>query len=307
MWSHRPTLAHCCFTVERLQDTGGLVAPEEEVIQLDDLTKPYSSMDDIRTAAEAAIPTASRFKRRTLYTHKNALEEKYPVDQSRFGDLADDDEEDQDQEPPTNPTAQQQHNTINVTGGESQDPRQERALRDLKQDEKANTSKNVKHAATSGIKITRAGVANGNCEGTEDGETVGYCLGTGGQTVLKEFDDMEQRLRIREVNTSSTGNCMAMTIAQVGANHDLSAHDNILETTTASIKRGVTYAGQLDLEEQLDHYVRTTTLVNLHLGGINMSKGESKNQFKWYLEEYAGRALDRDSLIDVYNWGDARL
>ncbi|OWZ18037.1 LOW QUALITY PROTEIN: hypothetical protein PHMEG_0007942 [Phytophthora megakarya] len=67
----------CSFTDERLwgTGTGGLVALEEEVIQLDDLAKLYSSIEDIRTAAvkclllqesakqataEALIPTASR-------------------------------------------------------------------------------------------------------------------------------------------------------------------------------------------------------------------------------------------------------
>ena len=53
---------------------------------------------------------------------------------------------------------------------------------------------------------------------------------------------VEAVLGIRPVTTPSSGNCMAMAVAQAYVDHDLAAFDDTLETTTASIKRGIRWS-----------------------------------------------------------------
>ena len=50
------------------------------------------------------------------------------------------------------------------------------------------------------------------------------------------FSGIEEVLGLSPVTTPSSGNCMAMLLAQVVADHDLAAHDDHLEAITASIK-----------------------------------------------------------------------
>ena len=73
---------------------------------------------------------------------------------------------------------------------------------------------------------------------------------------------------------------MAMAVAQAYVDHDLAAFDDILETTTESIKRGIRWLAQLHLFAQFDHAVRTSTLVNVQRGWEGMTAKESLKQFK---------------------------
>ncbi|ETO80217.1 hypothetical protein F444_05210, partial [Phytophthora nicotianae P1976] len=94
-----------------------------------------------------------------------------------------------------------------------------------------------------------------------------------------------------------------MALAQALVDTDLASQDDSLEAIARSLKQGICWTGQLNLHEQFDHYVRTTTLVNVMRGWEGMPSHESTKQFKWYLEEYAGSPSSRDSIVPKYNWG----
>jgi hypothetical protein len=117
------------------------------------------------------------------------------------------------------------------------------------------------------------------------------------------FPAIENSLKLRQVSTPSTGNCMAMALAQAIADDDLVERNGRLETITACLKRGIKWAGQLHLLEQFDHYVRKTTLINMQRGWEGMEAHESVKQLKWYLEEYAATISYRDATIQQYLWG----
>ncbi|KAE9032084.1 hypothetical protein PR002_g9366 [Phytophthora rubi] len=121
------------------------------------------------------------------------------------------------------------------------------------------------------------------------------------------FSNIGRALGIREVNTPSTGNCMAMALAQAAADHDLAAHDAILETVTSSIKRGIRWTGKLNMSEQFNHFARTNTLINVKRGWEDMPPRESKKQFQWYLDEYAATPSTREAIVEKYNWGSSEL
>ncbi|KAL3667569.1 hypothetical protein V7S43_007123 [Phytophthora oleae] len=97
--------------------------------------------------------------------------------------------------------------------------------------------------------------------------TAGYAIMEKVRPVQTDgFKDLESNLGLTEVNTPSSGNCMAMALAQAVANHDLAAHDGVLEQATASIKRGIKVAGQMNMDQQFGHYARMNTLVNVNRG-----------------------------------------
>lgn len=89
------------------------------------------------------------------------------------------------------------------------------------------------------------------------------------------FQAIEDNLQIRQVSTPQTGNCMAMSIAQALADNDLLAHTDQLEANTASLKIGTWWTGQLHLTDHYDHFVRTTTLVNVQRGWTGMEAHKS--------------------------------
>ncbi|KAG1690419.1 hypothetical protein DVH05_028095 [Phytophthora capsici] len=125
--------------------------------------------------------------------------------------------------------------------------------------------------------------------------------------VLESFSAIEASLGLRQVNTPATGNCMAMALAQALVDTDLASQDDSLEAITKSLKQGICWAGQQNLQEQFDHYVRTSTLVNVQRGWDGMPSHESTKQFKWYLEEYARSPSSRESIVPQYNWGCSEL
>jgi hypothetical protein len=120
---------------------------------------------------------------------------------------------------------------------------------------------------------------------------------------LNTFTAIEENLQMRQVNTPSTGNGMVMALAQALADESLVEKNGRLEAITASLKRGIKWAGQLYMLEQYDHYVRTTTLINMQRGWSGMESHESIKQFKWYLEEYATSTSDHAATVLRHNWG----
>ncbi|KAE8915452.1 hypothetical protein PF003_g616 [Phytophthora fragariae] len=124
---------------------------------------------------------------------------------------------------------------------------------------------------------------------------------------IKSFPEIEELLGIRSVVTPSSGNCMAMALAQAVADHNLAAFDDELEEMTAAIKRGIRWSGQLNYREQFDHFTRMTTLINVERGWDGMTAQDSNKQFKWYLEEYAATPSDRNAIVAGHNWGSSEL
>uniref|UniRef100_H3GL61 OTU domain-containing protein n=1 Tax=Phytophthora ramorum TaxID=164328 RepID=H3GL61_PHYRM len=125
--------------------------------------------------------------------------------------------------------------------------------------------------------------------------------------VIKDFHDVERVLGIRQVTTPSSGNCMAMALAQAAADQHLAAYDATLEEVTTSIKRSIRWSGFLNMNEQFDHYTRTQTLINVKRGWYGMSARESKTQFQWYLEQYGATPSSRQAVIARHNWGSSEL
>ncbi|POM81569.1 Hypothetical protein PHPALM_441 [Phytophthora palmivora] len=118
------------------------------------------------------------------------------------------------------------------------------------------------------------------------------------------FAHIEQNLGLKEVTTPSTGNCMAMALAQAEADNDLAVNDESFEKATASIKKGIKLSGLLNTAEQFDHYSRTATLEQIDRGWSGMTPKESKKkQFRGYLEEYAATPSSREAIVEKYNWG----
>ncbi|KAE9022103.1 hypothetical protein PR002_g12066 [Phytophthora rubi] len=124
---------------------------------------------------------------------------------------------------------------------------------------------------------------------------------------IKSFPEIEELLGIRSVVTPSSGNCMAMALAQAVADHNLAAFDDELEEMTAAIKRGIRWSEQLNYREQFDHFTRMTTLINVERGWDGMTAQDSNKQFKWYLEEYAATPSDRNAIVAGHNWGSSEL
>uniref|UniRef100_A0AAV1TMY6 Uncharacterized protein n=1 Tax=Peronospora matthiolae TaxID=2874970 RepID=A0AAV1TMY6_9STRA len=68
-----------------------------------------------------------------------------------------------------------------------------------------------------------------------------------------DLEDKECQLGVRSVFTPATGKSLAMAIAQAVANSNLVASERALDMVTASVERGIKYAGLLALEGQLAH------------------------------------------------------
>ena len=94
--------------------------------------------------------------------------------------------------------------------------------------------------------------------------------------------DLMRILGLREVPTPATGNCLAMAIAQAVADSALDALITALEPLTARVKRGIKYAGLLNLEGQLLHDLRVNTLKNVGRGWPTMTREESATQLRWF-------------------------
>ena len=100
---------------------------------------------------------------------------------------------------------------------------------------------------------------------------------------------------------------MAVSLVQAVDDHDMAALDDNLETITARIKRGIHRKGQLNFGKQFDHYVRTTTLINVLRGWDSMDPIEQKKQFKWHLKEYAATPSTRQAVFECNNWGCSEI
>uniref|UniRef100_A0AAV1UVR5 Uncharacterized protein n=1 Tax=Peronospora matthiolae TaxID=2874970 RepID=A0AAV1UVR5_9STRA len=73
------------------------------------------------------------------------------------------------------------------------------------------------------------------------------------------LNDLKRILGLREVPTPATENCLVMAIAQAVADSALDAPLTVVEPLTVSVKRGIKYAGLLNLEGQLPHDLRVNT------------------------------------------------
>ena len=120
-------------------------------------------------------------------------------------------------------------------------------------------------------------------------------------------NDLVRILGLREVPTPATGNCLAMAIAQAVADSALDAPITALETLTASVKRGIKFAGLLNLEGQLPHDLRVNTLKNVGRGWSTMTREESATQLRWFLTDYAANPSDRDTIVAESCWGGSDI
>ncbi|KAE9211855.1 hypothetical protein PF005_g10841 [Phytophthora fragariae] len=132
-------------------------------------------------------------------------------------------------------------------------------------------------------------------------------LGSTSTADPQSVQEFEEELGVREVATPTTGNCMTMAVAQAYADAALEGSDEPLSQLTASIKRGVKYAGLLHLEDQLVHDLRQNALAHVRRNWKCMTRRESLNQFKWFLEDYANSASGRDDLVSDDTWGGSDL
>ncbi|KAE9338152.1 hypothetical protein PR003_g11649 [Phytophthora rubi] len=110
-------------------------------------------------------------------------------------------------------------------------------------------------------------------------------------------------LGIGEVTTPVTGNCMAMAVAQAAVDATLEGPDSALKSLTASIKRGIKYAGLLHLEDQMAHDHRVNALANVRRGWPTMTRSESATQMRWFLEDYANSPSSRSDIVSDDTWG----
>ena len=123
------------------------------------------------------------------------------------------------------------------------------------------------------------------------------------QRVPSDMRSLVRILGLREVVTPATGNCMEMTVAQAYADADMHGESDAFERLTASVKRGIRFAGLLNLDHNYAHDVRVQALRNVGRGWTPMKPKESANQFRWFLHGYALYASDRTSTIDGKVWG----
>lgn len=363
------TMIRCRYTDTQLLGNGSRIAQEHDVAKLDDLAKPFASLEEVkllaakrlaiqeeeeRKAQVALSPTrASEQKQqgptptgkstptspaeqtsgaargeervepapkrpwatipmrngRTLYAHPATLHQKIRVAGSRYAELADDDDEEEFPSQEEKPEKRQE--VIEIP---SDDELEEKAPVPITPAAKAQLhlvqAKPPQLHSTPelvGLKQRERKALSKAIELLEDesGSLLPPADYTGKK--LKEFADIEDSLSLCQVSTPASGNCMTMALAQALADNDLAAHDEKLEEITACLKRGIKWAGQLHLPEQVGHFVRMTTLINVQRGWDGMEAQESLKQFKWYLEEFASTPSHREAIVMRYNWGCSEM
>ncbi|KAE9357793.1 hypothetical protein PR003_g1618 [Phytophthora rubi] len=364
-------MVRCQYTDTQLLGNGSRIAKEHDVAKLDDLAKPFASLEEVkllaakrlaiqeeeeRKAQEALSSTrASEQKQqgptptgkstptspaeqasgaarevepveppkrpwatipmrngRALYAHPATLHQKLRVASSRYAELADEEEEEefpsQEEKPEKRPPHQ---GVIEIS---SDDELEEKAPVPITPAAKAQLhlvqAKPPKLHSTPelvGLKQRERKALSKAIEMLEDesGSLLPPADYTGKE--LKEFADIEDSLSLCQVSTPASGNCMTMALAQALADNDLAAHDGTLGEITACLKRGIKWAGQLHLPEQVGHFVRMTTLINVQRGWDGMEAQESLKFFKWYLEEFASSPSHREAIVTRNNWGCSEM
>uniref|UniRef100_A0AAV1TWG6 CCHC-type domain-containing protein n=1 Tax=Peronospora matthiolae TaxID=2874970 RepID=A0AAV1TWG6_9STRA len=107
-------------------------------------------------------------------------------------------------------------------------------------------------------------------------------------------------LGLREINIPANGNCLAIALAQAVAESALTAPTKDQELLTACIKRGITFTGLFNLEDQLPHDLRVQALKNVGRGWASMTRTESASQSRWFLTGFAATPSGRTSHRDIF-------
>uniref|UniRef100_M4BFA4 Uncharacterized protein n=1 Tax=Hyaloperonospora arabidopsidis (strain Emoy2) TaxID=559515 RepID=M4BFA4_HYAAE len=90
---------------------------------------------------------------------------------------------------------------------------------------------------------------------------------------------MEQQLGLRLAVKTSTGNCLAVAIAQATMDADLDDPGRSLELLTACLKRGIGFTDLLDPEDQLANDQRFHLLDNVCRGIMLCVRRPERTQF----------------------------
>ena len=117
------------------------------------------------------------------------------------------------------------------------------------------------------------------------------------------ISELSFQLGVREVTTPATGNCMAMAVAQASADAPLDGPDQMMERLTEILKKGIKYSGLLHLEDQFAHDHRVQALHNVHRGWPTITRSESANQMRWFLDDYAASSSKPDIVVTPDTWG----
>ncbi|KAE8887586.1 hypothetical protein PF003_g28476 [Phytophthora fragariae] len=246
---------------------------------------------------------------RKLYAHQATLQQRQVGAPSRFAELFDDSEDDENQEE-KRPVPQHQSVVEISSGDETEVNKPAPITAEAKKLLHLITAKPPKQIDSPQLvalkqrerdEIQLALATTADFKGPRLPETRDTGKG------ITSFAEIEELLGMREVTTPSTGNCMAMALAQAIADHDLAAHGECLESLTTSLKRGIKWTALLNCTEQFNHFARTTTLINVGRGWEGMDARESGKQFRWFLHEYAESSSDRQEMIPRHVWGCSEL
>ncbi|KAE9122518.1 hypothetical protein PF010_g6723 [Phytophthora fragariae] len=185
-----------------------------------------------------AVPKA---RGRTLYAHPAALQQKGLETSTRFAVLAEEaDGNDVEEEPDSKPQARP---IIEISSGDEEETKPKPTLSEQAKEQlhllKKKPPKSHDVPQLVALKQRERKVLDeqvGQLAGPKGPKLVGGNLGV---EKITTFSEIEMQLGLRPVTTPSSGNCMAMAIAQAVADHSLAAFDTQLEKITGSIKSGI--------------------------------------------------------------------
>uniref|UniRef100_A0AAV1TGM4 Transposase n=1 Tax=Peronospora matthiolae TaxID=2874970 RepID=A0AAV1TGM4_9STRA len=123
------------------------------------------------------------------------------------------------------------------------------------------------------------------------------------QRVPSDLRSLVRLLGLREVVTPATWNCVAMAVAQTYAYADMRGESDAFERLTTSVKRGIWFAGLLNLDHNYARDVRVQALRNVRRGWTTIKPKELAILFRWFLHDYTSFQSNHTSTVDGTVWG----